>query len=157
VTQDAFRVGELVRWTSSSPGAVLRVGVVVAVVPAGAAVADCTPAGRWSRRFDSEAVRASESYLVALKQGGSGPGILHRPWVSRMRRFSDGPDAPATRPVRAVAPRGRPAAPVAAAESARGVLRRLWQRLVASARALSPRRHHEVRVQQAVERGDVRV
>ena len=125
----AFQVGDLVRWTSSSSRAVLRVGVIVAVVPPAVAPALMLPAGRWSLRFDAHAVRQSESYLVALKQPGGATGILHRPWVSRMRHFSDGPDAVARPPARAVARRTRSGVVVAAPEAVLGPLARAWRAL----------------------------
>lgn len=89
-----FAVGDLVRWTSAG-GGVWRhhVGVIVAVVPAGAMPYDHLPAGRWSLHCRDNAPRREVSFLVALKsEGGRGAGQLYRPRVHHLRHFSEGSD-----------------------------------------------------------------
>lgn len=89
-----FAVGDLVRWTSAG-GGVWRhhVGVIVAVVPAGAMPYDHLPAGRWSLHCRDNAPRREVSFLVALKsEGGRGAGQLYRPRVHHLRHFSHGTD-----------------------------------------------------------------
>lgn len=83
-----FAVGDLVRWTSAS-GGVWRhhVGVVVAVVPAGERPRQ--PSGAWARLFaEGAATRPHVSFLVALKRGGHGAGLLYWPRVRHLRPYA---------------------------------------------------------------------
>lgn len=94
VVAKPFSVGDLVRWTSAA-GGVWRhhVGVIVAVVPAGAKPYDHLPAGRWSLHFSGRVTRREASFLVALKSDrGRGAGQLYRPRVRHLLHFTEGSD-----------------------------------------------------------------
>lgn len=85
-----FAVGDLVRWTSQARGVRRsRVGVVAAVVPPDAMPFEHMPAGRWRTMFRDNATRPRVSYLVALKNGGRGAGVLHHPHVGTLSLWSE--------------------------------------------------------------------
>lgn len=94
VVAKPFAVGDLVRWTSAG-GGVWRhhVGVIVAVVPAGAMPFEHLPPGRWSLHCRDNAPRREASFLVALKsERGRGAGQLYRPRVHHLLHFTEGSD-----------------------------------------------------------------
>ncbi len=95
VVAKPFEVGDLVRWTSRG-GGVWRhhVGVIVAVVPAGAMPYEHMPPGRWTLHCRDNAPRREASFLIALKsERGRGAGQLYRPRVHHLRRFTEGEPA----------------------------------------------------------------
>ena len=94
VVAKPFAVGDLVCWTFAGGGGWRHhVGVIVAVVPAGAMPFEHLPPGRWSLHCRDNAPRREASFLIALKsERGRGAGQLYRPRVHHLLHFTEGSD-----------------------------------------------------------------